>query len=57
MITGRQQIKGLTTAAGLWASACMGLAIGAGFYESVLLCAALIFLVMRFLPFIENELV
>ena len=37
MITGRQQIKGLTTAAGLWASACMGLAIGAGFYESVLL--------------------
>ena len=35
----------------------MGLAIGAGFYESVLLCAALIFLVMRFLPFIENELV
>ena len=57
MITGRQQIKGLTTAAGLWASACMGLAIGAGFYESVLLCAALIFLVMRFLPIIENELV
>ena len=35
MITGRQQIKGLTTAAGLWASACMGLSIGAGFYESV----------------------
>nr|WP_302651838.1 MgtC/SapB family protein [uncultured Agathobaculum sp.] len=57
MIAGRQQIKGLTTAAGLWASACMGLAIGAGFYESVLLCAVLIFFVMRFLPFIENELI
>ena len=25
-------IKGLTTAAGLWASACMGLAVGVGFY-------------------------
>ncbi len=32
IVTGRQQVKGLTTAAGLWASACMGLAIGAGFY-------------------------
>lgn len=57
MITGRQQVKGLTTAAGLWASACMGLAIGAGFYESVILCAGLIFLVMRYLPILENILV
>ena len=32
IVTGRQQVKGMTTAAGLWASACMGLAIGAGFY-------------------------
>ena len=30
ILTGSQQVKGLTTAAGLWASACMGLAIGAG---------------------------
>ena len=33
LVTGRQQVKGLTTAAGLWASACTGLAVGAGFYE------------------------
>ena len=32
IITGKNQVKGMTTAAGLWASACMGLAIGAGFY-------------------------
>ena len=32
IVTGRNQVKGMTTAAGLWASACMGLAIGAGFY-------------------------
>ena len=32
IVTGKQQVKGMTTAAGLWASACMGLAIGAGFY-------------------------
>ena len=36
IVTKRQQVKGLTTAAGLWASACMGLAIGAGFYEAAL---------------------
>ena len=28
LVTGRQQVKGLTTAAGLWASACTGLAVG-----------------------------
>lgn len=37
IITGKKQIKGLTTAAGLWASACMGLAIGIGFYECALI--------------------
>ena len=57
LVTGRQEVKGLTTAAGLWASACMGLAIGAGFYECVVLCTVLIFLCMRFLPAFENYLV
>ena len=42
IITGHQQIKGLTTAAGLWASACMGLAIGAGFYMGALVGCMLI---------------
>lgn len=33
IITDRQsRIRGLTTAAGLWASACVGLAIGSGYY-------------------------
>ena len=42
IVTGRQQVKGMTTAAGLWASACMGLCIGAGFYMAALICCALI---------------
>ena len=33
IVTSRNQIKGLTTAAGLWACACIGLALGVGFYE------------------------
>ena len=57
LVTGRQQVKGLTTSAGLWASACMGLAIGAGFYECVLLAVLLIFLAMRVLPFLEDVLI
>ena len=42
IVTGKQQVKGMTTAAGLWASACMGLAIGAGFYAGALIGCALI---------------
>ncbi len=42
IVTGRQEVKGLTTAAGLWASACMGLAIGAGFFECAIIGFALI---------------
>ena len=42
IVTGRQQIKGMTTAAGLWASACMGLAIGAGFFSAALVACLLI---------------
>ncbi|MBO5868173.1 MAG: MgtC/SapB family protein, partial [Oscillospiraceae bacterium] len=34
IVTRRNQIKGLTTAAGLWAAAGVGLAIGIGFYEA-----------------------
>lgn len=49
IITGRQQgqrVKGLTTAAGLWASACMGLAIGIAFYEGAILMFLLLMLVI-----------
>ena len=57
IVTGRQEVKGLTTAAGLWASACMGLAIGAGFYECVILGFLLIFLSIRLLPYFENWII
>lgn len=37
VLTGRNKIMGITTAAGLWAGACCGLAIGIGFYEGAVL--------------------
>ena len=57
IVTDRQEVKGLTTAAGLWASACMGLASGAGFYECVILAFLLMFLFIRLLPYLENYMV
>lgn len=56
LITEQREVKGLTTAAGLWASACVGLAVGAGFYEGMLLGFVTIFLSMKALPYIENFL-
>ena len=53
ILTGRQEVKGLTTAASLWASACMGLAIGAGFYECVAVALLAIVLVVWLLPAVE----
>ena len=44
IVTRRQRVKGLTTAAGLWAAAIVGLSIGAGFYEGGLFATALILL-------------
>lgn len=44
IVTRRQRVKGLTTAAGLWTVAIVGLAIGAGFYEGGLLTTVLILL-------------
>ena len=57
IVTGRQEVKGLTTAAGLWASACMGIAVGAGFYEGVLVALFMIVFCMKMLPLLENALV
>lgn len=42
IVTRRRRVKGLTTAAGLWAAAIVGLAIGAGFYEGGLIATGLI---------------
>ena len=54
IVTGRQEVKGLTTAAGLWASACMGLAIGAGFIECAIISGLLILCTIILLSKIET---
>lgn len=46
LVTGRHKIKGLTTAAGLWASACMGLAVGIGYYSAAIIAGIIIFVAL-----------
>lgn len=54
ILTDRQnRVRGLTTAAGLWASACVGLAIGGGFYIGGIVTCILI--LMIFTKFIDVE--
>lgn len=57
IVTNRQQVKGLTTAACLWASACTGIAIGAGYFECVFFAFLLISLAIRVLPAVESFIV
>ncbi len=44
MVTKRRQVKGLTTAAGLWTTAIIGLSAGVGFYEITLFASFLLFI-------------
>lgn len=53
LITGYKQVRGLTTAAGLFASACMGIAIGIGFYSGALMMCAAMFIVMTFFNYLQ----
>ena len=56
IVTRRNQIKGLTTAAGLWAAAGVGLALGIGFYEAALVGGLAIFTVMTLLQKMDNKM-
>ena len=53
IVTARRQVKGLTTAAGLWTSAIIGLAIGAGYYEAALIGVAIVLLAALVLSKLE----
>lgn len=54
--TGHNRVKGLTTAAGLWASACIGLAIGSGYYAGAIIGTFMIVVVMVFLHSFDRRL-
>ncbi|MDD6282699.1 MAG: MgtC/SapB family protein [Oribacterium sp.] len=51
--TQQHQVKGLTTAAGLWVSAIIGLAFGAGFFEGGLITTVLVLIAEIYLSHLE----
>ena len=53
MITGRNQVRGLTTAACLWICACVGLAAGAGFVEGATYALVLIGVTLKLLSKVD----
>lgn len=56
IVTRHNQIKGLTTAAGLWAAAAVGLATGVGFYEAAIAGAVVIFVTLSVLSNLDDRM-
>lgn len=54
--TRHNRVTGLTTAAGLWAVACIGLALGIGFYEGAIVGTVLIFFAMSLMQTIDTRI-
>ena len=55
IIRNGSSVKGLTTAASLWAVACIGLAAGSGFYPGAILAALLTFVVLIALKILDRR--
>ncbi len=54
IIISRHRVRGLTTAATLWASACVGLAVGIGFVEGGILITVVMLFSLHVLPYVER---
>ena len=54
IVTRKNQVRGLTTAAGLWSSACLGLAIGIGFYEGAIVVGFAILFIMTVMQKLDS---
>ena len=55
IVTKHNQIKGLTTAAGLWSAAGVGLSLGIGFYEAAFTAAIAIYVTLTVLHVLEAK--
>lgn len=53
IVTGQRHVSGLTTAASLWASSCIGLAVGIGYYSGAILTTVCILVVFRYFKAID----
>lgn len=56
LVSSRSQIRGLTTAVGLWTCAIIGLTIGAGYYTITLISFVVLLCCLAFFPSLERYL-
>lgn len=56
ILRNREHAKGLTTAAGLWATACMGLTIGIGFYTAAIVSFVMIMVTISIFFHIDRKI-
>lgn len=56
LFSSRNQIKGLTTSAGLWACSILGFAVGAGLYTATLIVFLFLLCILACFPSIETYL-
>lgn len=52
---GEEYVKGLTTAAGIWFTAAIGVAVGAGEESTAMICTLLALLVLAVVPWISKD--
>ena len=53
LVTRANSVKGLTTAAGLWTTAAIGLALGTGFYSAAIISSILLIISMHLLQYVD----
>ena len=56
IVTKNMDIKGLTTAAGLWVTGIIGLAVGAGFYEGGIIATLLVLVTETWLSMLSSRI-
>lgn len=53
LVTKEHQVKGLTTAAGLWCCAAVGISVGSGFYYGAIFAGILIVVSLRVFSIVD----
>ena len=56
VVSGKSRIRGLTTAAGLWTSACIGLVMGIGFFECGIAATAAMYIIIGYFKKVEDRI-
>lgn len=55
ILVSRHQVKGLTSAAGVWVCACVGLSVGIGFIDGAVIVTLVLLFSLHVLPMIEER--